>query len=526
MATIPKEALTPVAGLPGTELSQADIDYKKAMDEIKASLDRRSGLDPTMLALAQGFLSPTKTGGFGESIGNAVANYLPARQAEDKRIQENAGLRLQLAQAGREQEQSTTSMQYLKDRKKPVTEGTSGGTSSSPTVEYQGQTFTPEDISIIKVGNPKLGKILEEELKLRLDMIATQPGGQVNKLTGKYTPFGGKPMVERNVPEVGVVKMPELDAMELDLALREGKAEDYWKIVDRNTKAMGRPTAPVAPVAAGTTPAVVGAPAVAPASNVRMTQSEIEAQAAAAKRAAEKTAESEVERTQKSINAAADAQMRLDSAAAVKTLMQQEGMNQVVGVLEKPGLLPAILKLAEDGVSAGRGYGLSLPQVRQIYTQNKIALPRQASETEAQYREREEAVISRLQLLSSEFARITFGFRALAQGQGAISNLENNIFQSMGPTIQDNYQTIMAKTAHSAARAQADQKIANALTDTGISIDKFKKSKDYQTIQNDYDKQLQQIYSGVQAGGRPVINQASSGITADSLRQRLPTGAR
>ena len=525
MATIPKEALAPVAGLPGTELSQADIDYKNAMEEIKASLDRRSGLDPTMLALAQGFLAPTKTGGFGESIANAVAGYLPARQAEDKRIQENAGLRLQLAQAGREQEQTTAATKYLKDRGAPVAGGAAGeaGGAGGLNVEYKGKTFTPEEISIIKVGNPKLGKILEEELKLKLDMLATQPGGMVDKLTGKYTPFGGKPMVERNIPEVGVVKMPEQDAMELDVARRAGDAENYWKIVDRNTKAMSRPAAPAA---AGTTPAVVGAPATTTPPAARMTQGEIEAQAAAAKRAAEKTAESEVERTQKSINAAADAQMRLDSASAVKTLMQQEGMNQVVGVLEKPGLLPAILKLAEDGVSAGRGYGLSLPQVRQIYTQNKIALPRQANETEAQYREREEAVISRLQLLSSEFARITFGFRALAQGQGAISNLENNIFQSMGPTIQDNYQTIMAKTAHSAARAQADKRIADALTDTGISIDKFKKSKDYAAIQNEYDKQLQQIYSGVQAGGRPVIGQASSGApTADSLRQRL-SGAR
>jgi len=519
MSAFPKEALTPVVGLPGKEMSQADIDYQKAMEEIKASLDRRSGLDPSMLALAQGFLSPTKTGGFGESLGNAVANYIPAQQAEDKRIQENAGLRLQLAQAGREQEQSTAAMQYLKDRKKPVAEGTSGGTSGGVTVEYQGQIFTPEDISVIKVGNPKLGKILEEELKLKLDMITTQPGGVVNKLTGVYTPFGGKPMVDRNIPELGgVVKMPEQDAMELDLARSKGDAEGYWKIVNRNTALIGKPKPQAA---AGASTVVNGVP-VSTATGARMTQADIEAQAAAAKKAAEKTAESEVDRTQKAINTASDAEARLNSATVIKSLMAQEGMDQVVGVLEKPGLLPGLLKGAEEGVSAGRGFGLSLPQVRQIYANNKISLPRQANETDTQYRAREEAVISRLQQLSSEFAKITFGYRAMAQGQGSISNLENNIFASMAPTAQDSYQTIMAKTAHAAARAQADKQIADRLTDSGISVDKFKKSEEYKNIQKEYDSKLKSIYGGVQVGGRPVISQATSGApTADSLRQRL-----
>jgi hypothetical protein len=517
MSAFPKEALTPVTGLPGKEMSQADVDYQKAMEEIKASLDRRSGLDPSMLALAQGFFAPTKSGGFGESISNAVANYLPVQQAEDKRIQENAGLRLQLAQAGREQEQSNAAMQYLQNRKGGAGGAPAAGGAGAPTVEYQGQTFTPEDISVIKIGNPKLGKILEEELKIKLDMIATQPGGVVNKLTGVYTPFGGKAMVERNIHEVGVVKMPEQDAMELDVARRAGDAENYWKIVDRNTTALGKPKPPAAAPTAPGAPAAAAAPA-----GTRMTQAEIEAQAAAAKRAAEKTAESEVERTQTAINAAADADSRLNSATVVKSLMNQEGMDQVVGVLEKPGLLPGLLKGAEEGVSAGRGFGLSLPQVRQIYTQNKISLPRQSGETNAQYREREEAVISRLQQLSSEFAKITFGYRSMAKGQGAISNLENNIFQSMGPTVQDSYQTIMAKTAHAAARAEADKKIANALTDSNMSVDKFKKTNEYKDIQRNYDNQLSKIYGGVQVEGRPIIGRTTTGpVTAESLRQRL-----
>jgi hypothetical protein len=50
--------------------------------------------------MAQGFLAPTKTGSFGESLGNVAAAVGPAQSAEDKRIMEMAKMRLDMATQG------------------------------------------------------------------------------------------------------------------------------------------------------------------------------------------------------------------------------------------------------------------------------------------------------------------------------------------------------------------------------------------------------------------------------------------
>jgi hypothetical protein len=82
--------------------SDAMQEYLDAQKNAREKYEERNNrlFDPTMLALAQGFLAPTKTGGFGESLGNVAAAVGPAQQAEEKRIMEMAKMRLEMAQQG------------------------------------------------------------------------------------------------------------------------------------------------------------------------------------------------------------------------------------------------------------------------------------------------------------------------------------------------------------------------------------------------------------------------------------------
>lgn len=80
---------------------------RRAVDEARqlmedALTERKGGfrMDPKMLALAQGFLAPTKTGHFGESLGTAAGLYSQAQQQEDARLRELARMRYELAQSG------------------------------------------------------------------------------------------------------------------------------------------------------------------------------------------------------------------------------------------------------------------------------------------------------------------------------------------------------------------------------------------------------------------------------------------
>lgn len=103
----------------GRQALGADTEaYKNAKAEVdaardamvKALTDRRTGPDPSMLALAQGFLAPTRTGSFGESLGTATGAYSKAQQDEEARLRDVAKMRYELARAGLSDEEAAAKL--------------------------------------------------------------------------------------------------------------------------------------------------------------------------------------------------------------------------------------------------------------------------------------------------------------------------------------------------------------------------------------------------------------------------------
>ena len=94
MATAPNLAL----GY-GSEAYTKYEDAQKRLDDMLSQRENRL-FDPVMLAMSQGFLAPTKTGSFGESLGNVAGAVAPAQAAEDKRLMDMAKMRLDVAQQG------------------------------------------------------------------------------------------------------------------------------------------------------------------------------------------------------------------------------------------------------------------------------------------------------------------------------------------------------------------------------------------------------------------------------------------
>lgn len=94
MATAPNLAL----GY-GSEAYTKYTDAQKRLDDMLANRENRL-FDPVMLAMSQGFLAPTKTGSFGESLGNVAAAVGPAQAAESKSAMDIAKMRLDVAQQG------------------------------------------------------------------------------------------------------------------------------------------------------------------------------------------------------------------------------------------------------------------------------------------------------------------------------------------------------------------------------------------------------------------------------------------
>ena len=84
------------------EVIEANRRYQEALAKLTESLDTRKNrfFDPTMLAAAKGFLAPTQTGGFGESLGNVAGQLGPAEAAAAKEEQEIAQQKLAVAGQG------------------------------------------------------------------------------------------------------------------------------------------------------------------------------------------------------------------------------------------------------------------------------------------------------------------------------------------------------------------------------------------------------------------------------------------
>lgn len=100
-------------------------EYLKAQKDAQGVLESRQNrlIDPTYLAMAQGFLAPTKTGSFGESLGNVAANVGPAQAAEEKRTMDMAKMRLDMAQQGLSTEIQTKRAQTGADMMKNIMSG-------------------------------------------------------------------------------------------------------------------------------------------------------------------------------------------------------------------------------------------------------------------------------------------------------------------------------------------------------------------------------------------------------------------
>ena len=92
--------------LPGEDPDtvEANRRYQEALAKLTESLDSRKNrfFDPTMLAVAQGFLAPTQTGGFGESLGNAAGKVGAAEAAAAKEEQDLAQQKFAVAGQGLE----------------------------------------------------------------------------------------------------------------------------------------------------------------------------------------------------------------------------------------------------------------------------------------------------------------------------------------------------------------------------------------------------------------------------------------
>lgn len=515
--SLPKGALSTTGA--NSEMSQADVDYKAEIEKLRASLEGRKGLDPTMLALAQGFFAPTKSGGFGESISNAVANYVPAQQAEEKAIQERAGLRLQLASAEKNEANKRAAQQTFQQMTggapaaggAQVEGGGQGGGQAPAPAAMKPVTIQDALIYAGKYPDQKdLAARMMEAAKAGLDRYAMSMNGIVfDKEAGKYlnvdipgqtqsaysTPYGTFQMLPNEYSRFTMAQKAGMGKEWMN-AFKQGAHFDVDKLVAQ--KIDGGP-------AKAATPQVT--------EGGRKTVSEQDADAAAAKARAETMAKSEGERTNLVKDAASAARTNLVSYQTADEILKDPNVRARLGVLRRGDFVSAMGNLVNEAFKVGN-YSVGIPAIKDIIKESGAS----------------QDTIDKLARLAQIEAQIQMQERKGLGSGTSVSNMEQMMANRTAITQDDPYGAYLQKVAAGKEKEKFRIELARQLHKTKMTIDEFEQTPQFEKMFNDYSKVLSRVYetnpaapSKPQTNNAPAAPKTQTGpITPDSLRQRLP----
>ena len=495
MPDLAKAIGKPLGGL--GERTEADESYDAAMQRIEGLLKSRENklFDPTLLAMAQGFLSPTATGSFGEGLGAAAGNVLKSQEVEQKQGMENAQMRLQLAQAQKEQDLKTRKQQFgqqlLGGFTSPGAQAAPGAQQGAPGgAPGQLREITMDDVRKAMAVDDALGKQILEIYKAQGDRFKIAMNGTVfdtqksQYVTGLQIP-GQTPSLF-TIPEIKDKLMMMPWQYEAYQAARERGEGKQW--ISNFMSEEPIPMSQVKKPTEGGAPAGATSLAGGQAGATSISQSDIEAEASRKRAQAEARAKGENERFQNIINSATTAGNRQGMYRALDTIARRPDAAQIMGVFEDKDLSSALLKLVE---TSGKG----LPQIneiRDIFTNLGLDKTLKADQLAAAQ------LIAQVNL---ELRKIT-----RTPGEGAFSDLETNMMLAAGLSLKDTPQGFLKKLALLDARADFEKKAAKALLESKMDADTFRiSSPAYDKLTNDYHDRLVNImYPGLNVKAPPA----------------------
>lgn len=550
---------------------ETETKYQQALSELMERLDSRKNrlFDPTLLAMAQGFLGPTKTGNFGEALGRVAEKVGTAQSQQEKEDLDLAQMRLQIAQGAREQAaqiQGQKAFRGLLNAQAPAGATGAAGTPATP-VEGEpaapfagapsvgapaGKPLTMDQVLAFRAAYPTqkaLGDALEKAVEFNSNRYKIAQNGTVfDAVTSQYIAQlpPGQTASDFFVPDAGgTVKMTPGQYDAYQKARASGKGKDWVNkffetepgkapevltqelITQRAEERKQTPSKYVIEELGGEvsmTPAeyqgyvsarMKGKEAVAEWIKSRgksITSGDIAAREAAKKREEEDVAKANADRYNAAIARGDDAGERIGLYGRIKTTAQQPDAKKIFGVFENGKFSDALFRLLETNKGI-----ISVPEIRDIWTNLGL----------------DPKLIADKQVALSLIAQSQFAFSSLAKGQGAISDFERQLFNSMGTSISDRPEAAAKKMEMLQQRAEFDRtvsRLARNARKNGISYDDMKDGEEYQKAYESYiDKLSALVTSSAAPSGtpaRPASAPASRPANrpnpaADNLRRQM-----
>ena len=528
------KAPSTVGYLPGNEpeVQEANLAYQEALQRMNEAMSARQNrfLDPQMLAMAQGFLAPTQTGGFGESLGMAAKNIREAQLQEEKEEREIAEARLGLAGRGLEVER-------MRQRDKefsrlmgppptgPLSQTGPQGPLSAPPKGFEsvaGIPVSPPNPNFITsrqyLGMARLDpsisitSALEKAQELDRKRYEVKEGGVQDLSTGMFYPFPKGELVERQIfGYPGTFKIDGRSAALLDFYAAQGdpRYHDLAKRIMEGPKAPPKPgEAKPAEAKPGEAKDEAKPPEGAGGRTRLATTAETKGEEAEAAETGQQRAKAREAERAETIKAGSDAPSRLGVYRQLDQIASGQNAALIFGIFERPGVFQNIMKLVETGVGTP-GFSIGVPAIRDVLTNAGL----------------EQDMINQAQYALSLMANVQLQMSRLQQGQGAVSDFERTLFASAAIARTDNPETVRAKLDMLRARAEFDREVAKAVRTYKGNIDDFKSGDAYADMVQRYESKLGTIVQdrlGQTPPPRPGTAPSTPGRDNKGAANRLP----
>jgi hypothetical protein len=285
--------------------------------------------------------------------------------------------------------------------------------------------------------------------------------------TEKYLniPIPGQTQSKFDTP-FGSFNMTPNEYAQLGQAMSQGKGKE-WMDMWRQGKidVAGKPVA-------GAVPSPAGAPVI----GGRPTTSDAESTAAAKRIEAEGTAKTRIAQTTEVKDSAKAAMTLLPLYERAGKLLKTQGIDEALGVFERPDFLAQLGAFLDDAVRIGP-YAVNAPAIRKIVT-NFATDPK---------------VISALTELGQVEAMWQFAQRKGLGSGTSVSNFEQQMVNSMGPNFKDPKDAYTKKLEFMREKANFEQLLGKELYRTGLQYEDYVNSNDFDRIFLDYRNRLERI---------------------------------
>ena len=464
-------------------------DLQRIQQELRDALQNRQQLfDPVLLAMAQGFLAPTKTGSFGESIANAAALVGPAQASAEKQRLERLAMERELAAADLQMTRKAEGYKRLSQALSPQQPGAQAGppTTEAPAAGSVSQAASkgmqPINRNVLMQmaisGDDELRKTAEFLLKLdedeRKNFVIV--GDKIIDLRTQQPSYkGAQQQRAQTIPGMrGSYSMTDEERDELiasqKKAAQEGWLSSWMEQFKNNPVAM--PQKPAKPPEQADQAA-----ATSPFNKItRRSIEEEEAQKAADKATAEEQAKLDVKYSEQIRTEGRSAKGLIPIYNRLDSYYKMPGTDKIMGVLEKPDVLTNVFAALEDAVKVGTT-SAGIPAVRKILTQ--AGMPQN--------------LIDRGIAMSQLMNIIHIDERKGIGSGTSVSNYEQQMVNAMGLSMTDPRGAAEQKLDFLRKRADFRAKLAKEMDDRKMSYRQFEGTKEFQDMFDDYKKQLESI---------------------------------